>query len=138
MILSLLRLTWLILNSIDQIKTDTCQHWYLEFLILSTIHIDIIETWHFWSPKWLTLAGIDAWNNWHKLFLILGIIHLQHVWYKTWLIHDMTDFGISHFWNFWYWTLSKIRDGCHHLLLIYDSLMISSAVYFIKLQVLGL
>ena len=34
----------LILNSIDQIKTDTCQHWYLELLILSTIHIDIIET----------------------------------------------------------------------------------------------
>ena len=54
------------------------------------------------------------------------------------MIHHMIDFGISHTWKFRYWTLSKIRDGCHHLLLIYDSLMISSAVYFIKSQVLGL
>ena len=50
----------------------------------------------------------------------------------------MTDFGISHIWNFYYWTLSKIGGGCHHLSLIYDALMLSSAVYVIKSQVLGL
>ena len=50
----------------------------------------------------------------------------------------MTDFGISHIWNFWYGTLSKIGGGCHHLLLIYDALMLSSAVYVVKSQVLGL
>ena len=50
----------------------------------------------------------------------------------------MTDFGISHIWNFWYCTLSKIGDGCYHLLLICDALMLSSAVYVIKSQVLGL
>ena len=50
----------------------------------------------------------------------------------------MTDFGISHIWNFWYGTLSKIGGGCYHLLLIYDALMLSSAVYVMKYQVLGL
>ena len=50
----------------------------------------------------------------------------------------MTDFGISDTWNFWYWTLSKIGGGCKHLLLIYDVLMLSSPVYVIKSQVLGL
>ena len=53
-------------------------------------------------------------------------------------MHDMTEFGISHTWNFWYWTLSAIRGCCQHLLVIYDALMLTSAVYVIKSQVLGL
>ena len=50
----------------------------------------------------------------------------------------MTDFGISHIWNFWYGTLSKIGGGCNHLLLIYNPLMLSSDVFVIKSQVLCL
>ena len=46
------------------------------------------------------------------IFEIIGIsrswflelcICIQHVWYKAWLIHDITDFSISHVWNFCHW-----------------------------------
>ena len=49
----------------------------------------------------------------------------------------MTDFGISHIWNLWYCTLSRIGGGCHDLLLIYDAPKVSG-VYVVKSLVLSL
>jgi hypothetical protein len=65
---------------------------------------------------------------------------LKLIWNKLniKLIQDMTDFGISHTLNFWYWTLSKIGGGCNHVLLIYNPLIPSFDVFVIKSQVLYL
>ena len=100
--------------------------------------------WHYWNLTFLICKMIDTFRCWYLgllalAFFILGIFifsmsDTEHDSYMTWL----TLTYLICIWNFWYWTFSKIGGGCHHLLLIYDALILSSAVYVVKSPVLCL
>ena len=114
------------------IDTDHNSHWHywkLTFLISKMID----------TCRYLCMLGIIGISSfWFLQLFIFSRPDLEHDWYGIPLIHDLTDFGISHVWSFCYWTLSKIGGGCNYLLLVYDAPMLISAVYVIKSQVLGL
>ena len=125
-------------------------NWYLTLLIklkLILVNIGTLNYWY-WAQFTLTLLKVgisDLQNDWHLEVLMFGIIGINCFWFlellifsMSWLMYDMTDFGLFHIWNFWCWTESRIWSDYHHLLLIYDALMFIFAVYIIKSQVLGL
>ena len=99
-------------------------NWYLTLLIklkLILVNFGTLNYWY-WAQIKLTLLKFDIsdlQNDWHLQLLTFGIIGISRfwflklfvfnmsIWYKRWLIHDITDIGIIHIWNFWYWTIGQ-------------------------------
>jgi hypothetical protein len=75
-----------ILNSIDQFKTDTCQHWYLEIRPTWNIDTEHNSHWHYWNLTFLISKMIDTCRYWCLESLTLAIFNSWSYLYSACLI----------------------------------------------------